>query len=281
MPPANSVAGRINAEGGYNLALLATHNQGVPMAIDIRRPLKKFLPHLLQAKSDNLNEADTVMRVIKVFEDVLGYSAMTEISRETNIKDKYVDLAIKLEASIRLLVEVKAAGTTLRDRHIEQAERYASEGNHRWVVLTNGTAWNLYHLTFEEGIEYERVFAVDLAQADTIEKAAECLALLHRTSIRKDAHEAHWQHRLALSAGSIAKSIFTEDVLRLIRREIRQREGLRVDEEDLAAAIHDMFSADAREQIGPMRIRRRRKVPKKASPVTIEDVIRKGDVEGV
>jgi hypothetical protein len=103
--------------------------------------------HLLQAKSDNLNEADTVMRVSKVFEDVLGYSAMTEISRETNIKDKYVDLAIKLEASIRLLVEVKAAGTTLRDRHIEQAERYASEGNHRWVVLTNGTAWNLYRLT--------------------------------------------------------------------------------------------------------------------------------------
>jgi hypothetical protein len=165
---------------------------------DVRRPLKKFLPHLVQAKADNLNEADTVQRVIKVFEDVLDYSALTEISRESNIKDKYVDLAIKIDGAVRLLVEVKSAGTVLRDRHIEQAERYASEGNHRWVVLTNGTAWNLYHLTFEEGIEYERVFSIDLAVEDGLERAAECLALLHRTSVRKDEHEAHWQHRLAL-----------------------------------------------------------------------------------
>src|SRR5258705_8309193 len=133
------------------------------MSIEIRKPLRKFLPHLMQAKNDNLNEADTVQRVIKVFEDVLGYSALSEITRESNIKDKYVDLAIKIDGTIRLLVEVKSAGSTLRDRHIEQAERYASEGNYRWVVLTNGTAWNLYHLTFEEGIEYERVFAIDLS----------------------------------------------------------------------------------------------------------------------
>lgn len=77
------------------------------MAIDLRRPLKKFLPHLLQAKNDNLNEADTVMRVIKVFEDVLEFSAMSEITRESNIKDKYVDLAIKVDGTIKLLVEVR------------------------------------------------------------------------------------------------------------------------------------------------------------------------------
>jgi hypothetical protein len=92
------------------------------MAIDIRKPLKKLLPHLLQAKADNLNEADTVMRIIKFFEDVLDYSAMSEITRESNIKDKYVDLAIKIDGRIRLLVEVKSAGTILRDRHIEQAQ---------------------------------------------------------------------------------------------------------------------------------------------------------------
>jgi hypothetical protein len=145
------------------------------MAVDIRRPLKKFLPHLLQAKADNLNEADTVQRVIKVFEDVLEYSALEEITRETNIKDKYVDLAIKIDGGIKLLVEVKAAGVALRDRHIEQPERYAAEGNYRWVVLTNGTAWNLYHLSFEEGIEYERVFAVDLSADDELGRATECL----------------------------------------------------------------------------------------------------------
>lgn len=148
------------------------------------------------------------------------------------------------------------------------------------MVLTNGTAWNLYHLTFEEGIEYERVFAVDLSDQAGMEKACECLGLIHRASIRKDLHEEHWQHRLALSASSISKSIFSEDVLRLIRRDIRQREGLRVDEEDLATSIHEMFSAEAREQIGPMRIRRRRKAGKKAAaPDSSSDTAKKGDVE--
>lgn len=248
------------------------------MSIDIRRPLKKFLPHLVQAKADNLNEADTVQRVIKVFEDVLEYSALSEITRESNIKDKYVDLAIKLGGTIRLLVEVKSAGTALRDRHIEQAERYAAEGNYRWVVLTNGTAWNLYHLTFEEGIEYERLFAIDLA-GDDFEGACECLGLLHRKSVSKGHHDDHWAHRLAMNAASIGKALFSEDVLRLIRRDIRKREGLSVDEEDLATAIQNMMSADAREQMGPMRIRRRRKVARKSGPVTVGDMIKKGDVE--
>lgn len=52
------------------------------MAVDIRKDLKKFLPHLLKAQEDNLNEADTIQRLVKFFEDVLGYDAMTEITQE-------------------------------------------------------------------------------------------------------------------------------------------------------------------------------------------------------
>lgn len=238
------------------------------MAIDIKRSLKKFLPHLIQAKVDNLNEADTVQRVMRVFEDVLEYSALAEITRESNIKDKYVDLAIKLDGTIRLLVEVKSAGTALRDRHIEQAERYAAEGNYRWVVLTNGTAWNLYHLTFEEGIEYERLFAIDLADGETLDKSVDCLALLHRQCVRKGELDNHWEHRTAMSPVALGKALFSEEVLGFLRRDIRKREGLLVDEEDLATALQEMMSPAAREMMGPIRIRRRRKAAvKKAEPV--------------
>jgi len=227
------------------------------MAIDIRKPLKKFLPHLLQAQADNLNEADTLQRLVKCFEDVLGYSAMTDLTREQQVKDKYVDLAVKVDGVIRFLVEAKAAGVTLRDRHIEQAERYAAEGNIRWVLLTNGVAWNLYHLTFDEGIEYERAFAVDLA-TDPPDKAAELLGLLHRQAIRDGELDGFWQRRLAMSPESIAKALFTEEVLRFVRREIRKREGVLIDQEDLGAAIHGMLCPEARERVGPLKIRRRR-----------------------
>ena len=60
----------------------------------IRPAFKKIAPFLIQAAEQNLNEADTVTRIFKVFQDVLEYDGMTEISKEALIKGKYVDLAI-------------------------------------------------------------------------------------------------------------------------------------------------------------------------------------------
>lgn len=98
------------------------------MPPDIRRPLKKFFPHLLKARDDGLNEADTVQRLVVLFTEVLGYDQLSEIGREAQIRDKFVDIILKIDGKIRLLVEAKAAGTTLRDRHLEHVERYAGRG---------------------------------------------------------------------------------------------------------------------------------------------------------
>jgi predicted type IV restriction endonuclease len=228
------------------------------MPSDISRTLKRYVPHLLQAQRENMNEADTVQRLIKVFEDVLGYDSMSEISREAQMKNKFVDVALKIDGVVRLLVEAKAAGVALRDRHIEQAQSYASRNNFQWVLLTNGVAWNLYHLTFDEGIEYERAFSVDLSNADRFGDDAGSLALLHRDSIRKGVHEKFWQEKRALGPVSIGRALFQEEVIRLIRREIRRNEGLLIDPEDLASALHALFSQEAREQMGPVKVRRRR-----------------------
>ena len=232
---------------------------------DIRRDLKKYLPHLLKAAEDNLNEADTVQRLTKVFEDVLGYDAMTDISREASVKDKFVDVALKIEDAVRILVEVKSAATTLRDRHIEQAQNYAANGNIRWVLLTNGVAWNLYHLTFEEGIESTLAFSVGLT-AELDDKAVELLSLLHRQSVKKGDLDEYWEQRIALSPASIGRALFTEEALKFVRREIRRREGILIDEEDLAQAIHEMLSTEARERIGPLKIRRRTRARKEKPP---------------
>src|SRR5262245_48924013 len=104
------------------------------MRIDIRRRLKKLSPHLLKAREDNLNEGDTLLLIIKVFEEALDYDSMAEITRESQVKYRYVDLAIKINGTTRFLVEAKPAGTVLRDRHIEQAQHYAAEANIPWTL---------------------------------------------------------------------------------------------------------------------------------------------------
>ncbi|MGO9863197.1 MAG: type I restriction enzyme HsdR N-terminal domain-containing protein [Terriglobales bacterium] len=238
------------------------------MPVDIRHPLKKLIPILRKAKEDNLNEADTVERIVMVFHDVLGYDPLTEITREFPIKTKYVDLALKIDGVIKLFVEAKAAGIDLKDKHIEQAKSYAAESNIRWVVLTNGVNWNLYHLFLsdEEGIETEPVFSLDLA-SDDIDKAAQCLTLLHEQSVRKGEHEDFWKKYTALDAKSLGRALYSDTVLRLIRREIHQREGILIDEEDLAKAIYDMLSEDAHIKMGPMKIRhKKRHASKGAEP---------------
>lgn len=192
----------------------------------------------------------------------MGYDGLTEISREQQIKDRYADLAIKIDGVVKFLIEAKAAGVVLRDRYIEQAQRYASEGNIRWVVLTNGLVWHLYHLSFEEGIEYERAFSVDLS-ADPLDKVSDLLSLLHRKAITKGELQVYWEKRVALSAKSVGRVLFFEDTLRLMRREIKRLDGILIDEEDLGAAIQSMLCAEAREQIGPFKIRRKRAAAKK------------------
>jgi predicted type IV restriction endonuclease len=236
------------------------------MPQDIRRPLRKILPHLLKARKDNLNEADTCTLICEILQSVLDYNPLHDISREVTIKEGRADFAVKVDNSVKFIVEAKAVGVVLRSRHIGQGERYAAEANIPWVLVTNGLAWHLYHLTFDEGIEYEIAFAVDLS-VDEIAKAAEVISLLHKKSIAKNELDEFWEKRAALGPASIARSLFTEDTLRRIRREIRRHEGVLIDHEDLGRALHDMFSVEVREKIGPFKIIKRRK--KKSRSVTI------------
>jgi hypothetical protein len=236
------------------------------MGIDIRKQLKRFAPHFIEARKDGLNEADTVLRLCRFFEEVLGYDGMKDISRESQMKGKYVDFCLKIDGQVRLLIEAKAADQQLRDRHIEQAQSYAAQNNYHWVLLTNGVEWRLYHLTFEEGIEYEQAFNVSLENEDSFDEAAQKLSLLHKKTILKGELEGFWKKTIALCVGSVGKILFSESVLGLIRREIRHDTGLYIDPEDLAKAIYEMFCEEAREKIGPMRIRKKRRLAHKLSP---------------
>ncbi len=224
------------------------------MSVDIRKPLRKLLPDLLQAQKDNINEADTVLRLVEMFRTVLGWDLMSEISRETSLKRKYVDIVLKKDGVIKLLVEAKAAGEKLRNHYVEQAELYASENNYHWVILTNGVVWNLYHLTFDEGINYERAFSVNLADGGQFDANAERLALLHSQAFKKDELEAFWERNVAMNAACLGKILFDEQVLRLIRREIHRTKDVLLDIEDIATAIHDLLSMEAREKIGPPKV---------------------------
>jgi len=121
------------------------NTEGSAMAIDkrISTKLSRFTEVFNKAREDQANESDTVMFLIKFFEEVLGYDPLGgEITKEVAIKDRRCDFSVVVNTKVQFLVEAKSAGIkVLNAKHIEQAENYASRLPINWVLLTNGLSW--------------------------------------------------------------------------------------------------------------------------------------------
>jgi predicted type IV restriction endonuclease len=228
--------------------------------------LTRYATAFREARERNANESDTVMYLVKFFEEVLGYDALKgEISKELAIKDRYCDIALKIDGSVRLLVEAKAASLKgLSAKHIEQAENYASRLGLPWVLLTNGIEWSLFHLTFNEG----EGIAHDLAfEANLVENDAEALwakiGLIERGAIKKGLLEDFWAQKKVLSPASVVRVLFNEEVLRVVRRLLRKDSEAMLDIEDVFKAVRDVVSKEALADAGDLGITKKRKKRRK------------------
>jgi hypothetical protein len=227
--------------------------------------LSRFATAFREARDRGANESDTVMYLVKFFEDVLGYDSLKgEISKELAIKDRYCDVALKVDGAVRLLVEAKAASLkNLADKHIEQAGNYASRSGMPWVLLTNGIEWRLYHLTFSEGEGIVHDLAFELNLLEDLDKNADGawgkLELLTRTGMKKGLLEDFWQQKKVLSAASVVRVLFHEDVLRVVRRLLRKDAEAMLDIEDVFSAVRDVISKEALADAGDLGITKRRK----------------------
>lgn len=247
--------------------------KGDEMALDRQTASKllRFATAFREARERSANESDTVMYLIKFFEEVLGYDALKgEISKELAIKDRFCDIALKVDGSVRVLVEVKAAGIkVLADKHIEQAENYASRAGLTWVLLSNGIEWRLYHLTFNEaeGIAHDVAFEANLI--DDLDKDPEALwaklDLLSRIAVKKGSLEEFWAQKKVLSPASLVRVLFHEDVLRPIRRALRKDAEALLDLQDVFNAVRDVISKEALAEAGELGITKRRKRRRKVN----------------
>lgn len=120
--------------------------------------------------------------------DVLGYDKHHDISKEVSLKGKKADVVLKVNNEHRIVVEIKAANEPLKTAHIEQAKAYGANNGIKWVLLTNGIAWTLYHITWstKAGVSEKQAFHFDLLDGD-LDDASENLAILHHDAVK--AHE--------------------------------------------------------------------------------------------
>lgn len=215
--------------------------------LDRARPaLRKYQKILEAAQARDVNESDTALIVSDILTDVLGYDKYSEITTEFAIRSTFCDLAVKRDGRVRYLIEVKSIGTNLRENHLSQAIAYGVRAGVEWVLLTNGSEWQAHRLRFEQPVEADHVFTIDLIDPDA--KPAALLDTLFLLS--KEAGESqidrYWLQKEATSRYMIAQVLLSDAGLACIRRELRGLfKGLKVTDAELTAVLtSEVFKRD-------------------------------------
>ena len=188
--------------------------------------LKKFQPILKKAKDKDINESDTVTIVSDMLCDVFGFDKYSEITSEYAVKKTYCDLALEVNGTVCLLIEVKAAGLALKDDFVRQACDYGANSGVEWVALTNGVSWRVYKIIFSKPVEKELIYDFDFTELSAKKQTdLEMLYYLSRESIAKATNnllEEFAAQKQIMNHFLIGQLITTEPILDAIRKQIKK-----------------------------------------------------------
>lgn len=188
-----------------------------------KETIPKLQKVLDSAKTRDVNEADTVVIVMDILAYVFGFDKYSEITREFVIKGTYCDLAIKLDNKVKFLIEVKAVGITLNDKHFQQALDYGANQGIEWIVLTNGIHWKIYKVKFEKPIGTD--FVGEFVFQDIKPKSQtdlDKLYILCKEGLRKNAIDEFAEYRLSVNKFFISAVTQSEAVVDAIKKELKK-----------------------------------------------------------
>jgi predicted type IV restriction endonuclease len=245
----------------------------------IKTEVKRYRGIIESAKLRDVNEADTSIIVTGVLADVLGWDRFTDVTREYCVRNTFCDLAVKVDGRVKIFVEVKAIGLSLKDTHLRQVVDYATKEGVDWVILTNGAIWKVFKVLYEKPINQQEVFEVDLV--DTALRPAalvDKLYLITKEGVSKSAIASYHEQKQATSRFMIAATLLSEPVVEALRREIRRVSGgvrLEADElqEILKAEVlkREVLEGDQAKEASDRVRRASGKALKRAAPIDRSD----------
>jgi hypothetical protein len=228
--------------------------------------IKRFQPIVSSAKARDLGEADTVSVVKDMLGEIFGYDKYSEVTSEFAIRGTYCDLAIKLDGTLQILIEVKAVGIELKDQHVKQAVDYAANQGVDWVILTNGVTWRVYNIIFAKPIDQELVIELDFCALNPRnESEIETLYLWCKEGWQRSVLGEYHTQKQALSRFFIGAMLLADPVVEVIRRELRRvSPDVRIELDQIRAVLaSEVIKRDVME--GEKAEEARRKIAKAAS----------------
>jgi len=163
------------------------------------------------------------------------------VTREYAIKGTYCDLAVKVEADLVFLIEVKAIGIALQDKHYQQALDYGANNGTEWIILTNGAVWRVYKVKFEKPIRTELVCEFDFtALRLKTQSDVDKLYILCKEGLKKNAIDEFTQHKMVVNRQYIGAILQSDSIVDAIKRELRKVDPMvRIEDQEVLDIIRN------------------------------------------
>lgn len=205
------------------------------------KQLKSYHHKYVKAKYADLDESATRLMINAFLTDVLGYAELEEIKTEHMIRGAYADYVIQVDRKKHLIVEVKAIQIDLSEKHLRQAVGYAANEGIDWVLLTNGRSFEVYRVIFKKPITFKRLFMFDLRDISVLKDAAGSLILLNKHFLTRGELDSFWKRFQALESNNLCRYLYSQEVIRLLRRALKHDAELSFSEEDILDSVHEII----------------------------------------
>ena len=240
---------------------MATENQ----LKTLREQLKIYKRKYLRKEFTTLNEADTRIMTNSFLTEILGYRELEEIKTEYRIKSEYADYVIQLKRKKHFVVEVKSIELDLSEKHLRQSLSYAANEGIDWILLLNGREIQLYRVNFGKPISTTLIFKINFMNSEDLRKAPELLWNLTKRAIEKGELETFWKRTTALEPVNLAKLVYSEEIVRRLRNDLKEQTGIYFQMEDVAASLAQIISDKV--EFPKPRLRVKKKAVSKKEPL--------------
>jgi hypothetical protein len=204
---------------------------------DLKDRLKLYKRKYLRKEFSNVDEAATRIMTNSFLTEVLGYQELVEIKTEYRIRTEYADYVIQLKRKKHFVVEVKSIELDINEKHLRQSLSYAANEGIDWILLLNGREIQLYKVGFGKPIKTTLIYKLNLLDSEDFKKAPNLIWYLTKTAIEHNELETFWKRTNALNPTSLAKLLYSEEIVKRLRNDLKEQTGIYFQVEDVAASL--------------------------------------------
>lgn len=195
----------------------------------IRQAIKRYSRPLADLAARDANEGDTRLLVTDFLCDGLGYDKYADLTTEYRVKGEFADFGIRMDGESQAFIEVKRVGTKIGPKHLRQIQSYCANEGVQWMILTNGSEWQVYHLSDTVPLVNELLVSVDLLGPEGPAAKISKLFYLSREAMKRNQMEELWKAKRATCPQALGELLRSPALIEAMRKELRRRTGYKIE----------------------------------------------------